>query len=159
RALRAARGKGKKAGSAPPPDPRKRQQLQRAERELQRDIANLELQHPGALARANALHDVPRSRDWNVLIRGEPGNAGESVPRRFLEILSPDPKKRPEWRQGSGRHQLAVAIADPKNPLTARVFVNRIWQQHWGAGLVDTPDDLGNMSSPPTHPELLDWLA
>jgi hypothetical protein len=69
------------------------------------------------------------------------------------------PRNRPEWREGSGRWQLALAIADKKNPLTARVFVNRMWQQHWGAGFVETPDDLGNMSSTPTHPELLDWLA
>jgi hypothetical protein len=81
------------------------------------------------------------------------------VPRRFLEILSPDPKKREVWREGSGRLQLALAIANPNNPLTARVFVNRMWQQHWGVGFVETPDDLGNMSSSPTHPELLDWLA
>jgi len=136
-----------------------RQQLQRMERELQRDIGNLETKHPGAPARANALIDVPRSRDYAVLLRGEVANRGEIVPRRFLEILSPDPKKRAEWKAGSGRLELARAIADPKNPLTARVFVNRIWQQHWGTGFIDTPDDLGNMSSAPTHPELLDWLA
>ena len=136
-----------------------RQQLQRMERELQRDLGNLEAQHPGAPARANALFDVPRPRDYAVLLRGEVANRGEIVPRRFLEILSPDPKKRAEWKAGSGRLELARAIADPRNPLTARVFVNRIWQQHWGAGFVDTPDDLGNMSSAPTHPELLDWLA
>ncbi len=141
------------------------QTLQRMTRELYRDIANLETTHPGAPARANALYDVhvarpgQRSRDYPVLIRGETTNRGEIVPRRFLEILSADPKKRPEWKNGSGRWELALAIADPKNPLTARVFVNRMWQQHWGAGFVDTPDDLGNMSSPPTHPELLDWLA
>ncbi|MFM9091592.1 MAG: DUF1553 domain-containing protein, partial [Verrucomicrobiota bacterium] len=68
-------------------------------------------------------------------------------------------KKRPEWKEGSGRWQLAMAIADPKNPLTARVIVNRMWQQHRGHGFVPTPDDLGNRSAPPTHPELLDWLA
>jgi hypothetical protein len=100
-----------------------------------------------------------KPRDYPVLLRGEAGNRGDLVPRRFLEILSPDPKKRPEWKDGSGRLQLALAIADPKNPLTARVFVNRMWQQHWGVGFVETPDDLGNMSSTPTHPELLDWLA
>ncbi|MBI5689144.1 MAG: DUF1553 domain-containing protein [Verrucomicrobia bacterium] len=161
RAVRATGGKAKtkEAGSSPRIDPKLRQQLQRMERELQRDITNLETQHPGAPARANTVHDVPRSRDFPVLLRGEAGNRGEIVPRRFLEILSPDPKKRPEWREGSGRWQLALAIADPKNPLTARVLVNRLWQQHWGAGFVETPDDLGNMSSPPTHPELLDWLA
>ena len=135
------------------------QQLQTINRNLYRDITDLELKHPGAPARANALFDVPRSRDYNVLIRGEAGNRGDVVPRRFLEVLSPDPKKRPEWREGSGRHQLAVAITDPKNPLTARVFVNRMWQQHWGQGFVETPDDLGNMTSKPTHPELLDWLS
>lgn len=169
RAVRAAGGQGKAkakgAVAGAKIDPMKRQQLQRAERELSREINNLEIQHPGAPARANALYDIhavnPRqnSRDYPVLLRGETGNRGEIVPRRFLEILSPDPKKRPEWHDGSGRWQLALAIADPKNPLTARVFVNRMWQQHWGVGFVETPDDLGNMSSPPTHPELLDWLA
>jgi hypothetical protein len=154
RAVRAAKNK-----STAKVDPRTRQTLQRMERELQRDIATLESEHPGAPARVNVVQDVPRPRDYPVLLRGEASNKGEVVPRRFLEILSPDPKRRPEWKEGSGRVQLAQAIADPKNPLTARVLVNRLWQQHWGAGFVDTPDDLGNMSSAPSHPELLDWLA
>ncbi len=141
------------------PDPMKRRELVRQERELQREIGDLETTHPGAPARANALFDVPRSRDYPVLLRGEAANKGPVVPRRFLEILSPDPKKRPEWRNGSGRAELAVAIADPRNPLTPRVIVNRIWQQHWGEGFVATPDDLGNMSAPPSNPELLDYLA
>ena len=150
---------GKSKGAAARVDPQKRQQLQRMERELQRDLTSLEIEHPGAPARANAVEDVQRPRDYPVLLRGEANNKGDIVPRRFLEVVSPDPKRRPEWREGSGRWQLALAIADAKNPLTARVLVNRIWQQHWGRGFVDTPDDLGNMSSPPTHPELLDWLA
>ncbi len=160
-----AKGKAVAAASTAKVDPKTRQQLQRSERELQRDLGNLETQHPGAPARVNALYDInainPRQqpRDYNVLVRGEVGNRGDVVPRRFLEILSPDPKKRAEWKKGSGRWELALAIADPKNPLTARVFVNRMWQQHWGVGFVETPDDLGNMSSPPTHPELLDYLA
>src|SRR5205823_6144063 len=100
------------------------------QRELYRDTVNLEMTHPGAPARANALYDVHAvnpnqiARDYPVLLRGETGNKGDIVPRRFLEVLSPDPKKRPEWHQGSGRWQLALAIADKKNPLTARVFVN-----------------------------------
>ncbi len=159
RAVRGTKGKSKDKAVAARIDPKARQQMQRTERELHRDIATLEAQHPGAPARGNAIADVPRSRDYEVLLRGEAANKGDRVPRRFLEILSPDPKKRPEWHEGSGRFQLAQAIADPKNPLTARVLVNRIWQQHWGAGFVATPDDLGNMSSTPTHPELLDWLA
>ncbi|HEX2852846.1 MAG TPA: PSD1 and planctomycete cytochrome C domain-containing protein [Opitutaceae bacterium] len=140
-------------------DADKRRELVRAQQRVNREIGELEMNHPGAPARANVLTDVPRSRDYPVLVRGEAQNKGDIVPRRFLEILAADPKKRAEWHEGSGRLQLAQAIADPKNPLTARVFVNRVWQQHFGEGFVATPDDLGNMSSPPTHPELLDWLA
>ncbi|HVS52241.1 MAG TPA: DUF1553 domain-containing protein [Opitutaceae bacterium] len=137
----------------------KQRELARAESALNREVNDLESSDPGVPPRANTIYDVPRSRDYPVLLRGEAQNKGDIVPRRFLEILSPNPKKRPEWHEGSGRVQLAAAIIDPKNPLTARVIVNRIWQQHWGAGFVSTPDDLGNMSTPPTHPELLDWLA
>jgi hypothetical protein len=129
------------------------------ETQAQREITDLEANHPGAPARANVIVDVPRARDYTVLIRGEPNNKGETVPRRFLEVISPDPKKRPTWTEGSGRIELAKAIADPKNPLTSRVLVNRLWQQHFGVGFVNTPDDLGVMSSVPTHPELLDWLS
>ncbi len=140
-------------------DPQKRRDLIRAEALLQREIGDLELNHPGAPARANAVADVARAHDYPVLLRGEAQNKGDEVPRRFLEVLSPDPAHRPAWTHGSGRVELARAITDPKNPLAARVLVNRLWQQHFGAGFVNTPDDLGNMSSPPTHPELLDWLA
>ena len=140
-------------------DAEKRREFVRAETKVLREIGDLDSSHPGAPARAHVVSDVPRSRDYPVLIRGEAQNKGPVVPRRFLEILSPDPKNRPDWKEGSGRLQLALAIVDPKNPMTARVLVNRVWQQHFGAGFVATPDDLGNMSSPPTHPELLDYLA
>jgi hypothetical protein len=141
------------------PDPQARRELVRRQRQTDQELADLDSTHPGSFPRANVLYDVPRSRDYPVLLRGEVANKGEVVPRRFLEVLSPDPKKRPEWHEGSGRLQLAQAIVDPKNPLTARVLVNRVWQQLWGAGIVATPDDLGNQSAPPTHPELLDYLA
>lgn len=136
-----------------------RKALQNRQRQGDREAVDLEIKSPGAYPRAQVLYDAPRSRDYPVLLRGETKNTGDIVPRRFLEVLSPDPKKRPEWHEGSGRLQLAQAIADPKNPMTARVLVNRIWQQHWGTGIVSTPDDLGNQSAPPTHPELLDYLA
>ncbi len=156
----AAPGKGaRRPASGPVVDPQKRRELVRRDRELQRAYGDLETTHPGAPARVNALADVRRPRDFPVLLRGEAGNRGEVVPRRFLEVLSPDPRNRPIWKNGSGRLELARAIADPSNPLTARVLVNRMWQKLWGEGFVATPDDLGNMSSPPTHPELLDWLA
>jgi len=138
-------------------DPERRRQLIREQQRVRKNLTDLESTHPGAPVRAHVLFDVDRPRDYPVLIRGEPGNAGKTVPRRFLEILSAG--ERPPFRDGSGRLELARAIASPDNPLTARVIVNRIWQQHFGAGIIDTPDDFGNMAAPPTHPELLDFLA
>lgn len=92
-----------------------------------------------------------------VFKRGNPGNRGEQVPRRFLAVLSSQERK--PFTKGSGRLELAQAIASPDNPLTARVFVNRVWMYHLGAGLVRTPGDFGIRGEAPTHPELLDWLA
>jgi hypothetical protein len=79
------------------------------------------------------------------------------VPRRFLEAFSPGGAK--PFQQGSGRLELARAIASRENPLTARVAVNRVWMYHFGEGLVRTPDDLGSRAGAPSHPELLDYLA
>src|SRR4029077_2905569 len=88
---------------------------------------------------------------------GNPNNPGEEVPRQFLTILAGD---HPEpFKEGSGRLELARAIASKDNPLTARVLVNRVWLHHFGAGLVRTPGDFGRRGEPPTHPELLDYLA
>jgi len=92
-----------------------------------------------------------------VFVRGNPGNRGEEVPRQFLSIVAGD--HRQPFQQGSGRLELAQAIADPANPLTARVIVNRIWMYYFEQPLVDTPSDFGLRSAPPTHPELLDFLA
>ncbi|WP_437194025.1 DUF1553 domain-containing protein [Planctomicrobium sp. SH527] len=101
---------------------------------------------------------VPNSpRDLPVFIRGNITSPGEIVPRRFLEVLS---KGEPvPFKQGSGRLELAEAIVSPANPLTARVFVNRVWMHHFGEGLVDTPSNFGETGSAPSHPELLDDLA
>ena len=112
---------------------------------------------PGAPPRAMALVDSEMPYDPVVFQRGNPNREGHPVPRRIPGILAEG--DRPEFNTGSGRLELAKAIVDPANPLTARVFVNRIWKQHFGMGLVDTPSDFGLRSSPPTHPELLDWLA
>ncbi len=92
-----------------------------------------------------------------VQLRGEPKNLGEEVPRRFLEILGGH--TLPKDCQTSGRLELAEWIVDPQNPLTARVMVNRIWQHHFGKGLVASPNDFGIRGAAPTHPELLDFLA
>jgi hypothetical protein len=89
--------------------------------------------------------------------RGEPKNLGEEVPRHFLQILGG--QALPADCKGSGRLQLAEWLTDPANPLTARVMANRIWQHHFGRGIVQTPNDFGKRGAAPTHPELLDFLA
>src|SRR5690606_28058713 len=99
----------------------------------------------------------PEARDLNVFIRGNPNRLGPVVPRRFLTVLSPsDPRP---LRSGSGRHDLADAILEEAGPLAARVIVNRIWQGHFGRGLVDSPSNFGRLGSPPSHPELLEDLT
>jgi hypothetical protein len=133
------------------------QQLQREVRANSTKAARLDMTHEGAPVRAMVLEDLPNPRNSPVFIRGEAGNRGPIVPRRFLEVLSG--AKRPDFTNGSGRLQLAHAITDKSNPLTARVMVNRIWMHHFGEGIVTTPDDLGTQAEPPSHPELLDYLA
>ena len=110
----------------------------------------------GAPARAMVLVDDASPFDPQIFLRGNPNRLGMSVPRQPLSIATPD---RKPFASGSGRLELARSIVDPRNPLTARVFVNRVWMHHFGAGLVKTPSDFGLRSDPPSHPELLDWLA
>jgi hypothetical protein len=95
--------------------------------------------------------------DAHVLVRGSPRNPGSVVPRRFLEVCAG--ASQPAPAAGSGRLELARRIIDRARPLVARVMVNRIWQHHFGQGIVRTPDDFGLMGRVPTHPELLDELA
>ena len=107
-------------------------------------------------ARAIAMIDGT-GLDENVFIRGNQKTLGEIVPRRFLEALGGTDQTR--FTQGSGRLELARSISDPENPFFARVMVNRVWLHLFGRGIVPTPDDFGALGQPPTHPELLDWLA
>ena len=95
--------------------------------------------------------------EQHVLIRGTPSSPGEAVPKQFLQIIAGE-HQTPITR-GSGRLELAKWIADPNHPLTARAMVNRIWQYHFGEGLVRTPNNFGKLGEAPTHPELLDYLA
>jgi hypothetical protein len=94
--------------------------------------------------------------DARLHLRGDPEKLGEAVPRRWLEVLGGQPIAT---KAGSGRLDLANWVASKGNPLTARVMANRIWLHHFGKGLVKTPNDFGTRGTPPTHPELLDWLA
>ncbi len=92
-----------------------------------------------------------------VLLRGDYNNLGEEAPKTFPLIMAG--RERPIVKDGSGRRELAEWLASEKNPMTARVMVNRIWQGHFGEGIVRTPDNFGKMGERPTHPELLDYLA
>ncbi len=88
--------------------------------------------------------------------RGEPDQPGDIIPRKNIDLLGGERISDPKT---SGRLALARWFTDPRNPLTARVMVNRIWQGHFGRGIVATPSDFGTRGAAPTHPELLDWLA
>ncbi len=122
-----------------------------------RDFVSLEktASSPGGLAYAVA---EGKTGDARLHRRGDPKNPGDVVPRKFLDVLGGQ-RLSEDVAKTSGRLQLAHWLTDPANPLTARVMVNRIWQYHFGRGLVETPSDLGTRGLPPTHPELLDYLA
>ncbi|MFO1458302.1 MAG: PSD1 and planctomycete cytochrome C domain-containing protein [Verrucomicrobiota bacterium] len=143
---------GRRSGQGPPPFEGKTQNTFQFPA-----INQLRLTHPGAPGRAMVVEDKPKPVDSYVHIRGDRAKRGPVVPRRTLEILGGADRK--PFKQGSGRLELARSITDPRNPLTARVLVNRVWMYHFGRGLVPTPDDLGTMSEAPSHPELLDYLA
>ncbi len=136
--------------AAPTPD-------QQKFRALRRKVDELEATHPGAPLRAMALVDRETATEPVIFKRGNPGNRGPAVRRQFLSVVAGSGRK--PFERGSGRLELAEAIASRENPLTARVLVNRIWAQHFGTPLVRTPSDFGVRSEPPTHPGLLDHLA
>jgi len=112
---------------------------------------------PAEPADVMTLADAAQPVNPHVFIRGNPGNRGEEVPRQFLGVIAGEQRK--PFTSGSGRLELAQAIASADNPLTARVIVNRIWLHYFENPLVKTPSDFGLRSETPTHPELLDYLA
>ncbi|MBL8827179.1 MAG: DUF1553 domain-containing protein [Planctomycetaceae bacterium] len=126
-------------------------------RELMKSIETFRATGPFAPPRAMSLVDLPQPREMRVFLRGNPNNLGEPAPRQFLAAINAAGHKT--FTHGSGRLELARAITDPRNPLTTRVIVNRVWMHHFGQPLVRTPSDFGLQSDPPTHPELLDHLA
>jgi len=105
---------------------------------------------------AHVVQDTGQ-QNLKVYLRGNPARQGDVAPRRFLRILAGE--DRQPYQQGSGRLALANDIASADNPLTARVIVNRVWQHHFGRGLVGTASNFGNLGDRPTHPQLLDWLT
>jgi mono/diheme cytochrome c family protein len=99
----------------------------------------------------------PKIQDVPLHIRGTYTRLGPVVPRRMPAFFAGI--RQPTIAKGSGRRELADWVASADNPLAARVIVNRIWQGHFGTGLVNTPNNFGMLSEPPSHPALLDWLA
>ena len=131
---------------------------------MKSELAELKKTLAIPILQANGLQEggVPETphagtHDVKIHVRGRYDRLGETTPRRFPRILAGE--NQPAISEGSGRLQLANWIANPENPLTARVMVNRIWQHHFGEGIVRTPNNYGKLGEPPTHPELLDFLA
>ncbi len=123
---------------------------------LRRQIIALQ-NSPASPDHAFILADNPSPANAHILLRGDSERPGEEVPRRYLAALSGT--KRHTFTRGSGRAELAEAIASPDNPLTARVFVNRAWMHLFGEPIVKTPGDFGSRGEAPSNPALLDWLA
>ncbi|MBX9627032.1 MAG: PSD1 and planctomycete cytochrome C domain-containing protein [Gemmataceae bacterium] len=111
---------------------------------------------PDAPPLARVVEDPEEPGPQPVFVGGNPEKPGDEVPRQFLAVLSKD---RKPFTAGVARLELARAIASKDNPLTARVWANRVWGHLFGRGLVETASDFGTRAAPPTHPELLDGLA
>ncbi len=124
---------------------------------LQGEVERWIINAPQPVPYALTLVDQAQPVEPRVFVRGNPLVLGDDVPRQFLAALS-DSNSKP-FEHGSGRYELAQAIIAADNPLTARVIVNRVWADHFGHGLVTTTSDFGTRAEPPSHPELLDWLA
>jgi hypothetical protein len=124
-----------------------------ADGRMQKDVKGAEQFDPETL---HIVEDA-EPHDLNLFIRGNVNRKGPVVPRHFLSILSPG--QPTPFKEGSGRKELALAIADRNNPLTARVIANRLWGQFFGQPIVLTPSNFGHSGQPPSNPELLDHLA
>ena len=117
---------------------------------------------PAARRQRDDRRRAPSAPPLRLLRKGNPANPGDEVAPGFLSVLGPTELPEPPAPPGAttGRRKaLAEWVTRPDHPLTARVIVNRLWQNHFGRGIVATPGDFGTQGASPTHPELLDWLA
>jgi hypothetical protein len=126
-------------------------------KQLANQVSQLEAALP-VPARAIAMADGNPENE-RVFIRGNHKTLGDEVPRRMPEVLQANQAPIDSAIEGSGRLELARRMTDPKNPVIARIIVNRVWLHHFGEGIVRSPDDFGYMGQDPSHPELLDYLA
>ncbi|MGH9766646.1 MAG: DUF1553 domain-containing protein [Blastocatellia bacterium] len=127
----------------------------KARKEVQNEIDKINKTRPKLLPSAMGVTDMNDPSKAHLLKRGDWRNKGEEVQPGLPRVLTGDRSLDPKNR----RRQLAEWVASADNPLTARVAVNRIWQYHFGKGIVKTPSDFGATGDRPSHPELLDWLA
>jgi hypothetical protein len=125
--------------------------------DLRNRVEDVRVTHAGAPPEAMVMLDNPTPQEPHIFVRGNPNRPGDAVPRRFITFL--DGQENPPFKEGSGRKELAEKIADASNPLTSRVFVNRLWHWHFGKGLAASTSDFGIRADKPSHPELLDYLA
>lgn len=124
---------------------------------LRAEVKRLEDTMPQHYPFLQTISDVAEPKDIKIRIRGSADNLGDVAPRRFLQILSKG--TAPKFEHGSGRLELAEDMVAKDNPLTSRVMANRIWQWHFGKGIVATASNFGQLGERPTNPELLDYLA
>jgi hypothetical protein len=123
-------------------------------------VRNMEESLPAPLPALYAVqNDFDKQSPIHVLARGDYQNKGERVGMRTLGVLLPDGAPELDPATKTPRSELARWVTSSSNPLTARVMVNRVWQYHFGRGIVSTPNDFGRMGGRPSHPKLLDWLA
>ena len=122
--------------------------------ELRKDIESLQKALPPKYAYVHGVRDIEKPVEQKLHVRGNPMREGEVVPRRFLQVLTPEPVP---LTKGSGRLELADTIV--RQPISMRVIVNRVWKWHFGTGIVNTPSNFGKLGERPTNPELLEYLA
>lgn len=131
-----------------------RRKLQNLQRVVDKFVADKQMEP----AKALVVKDRDKPSGQTIFIRGNPSRRGDAAPRKFLSIASKD-GEAVEFKNGSGRLEMAKQIVSSDNPLTARVLVNRVWMWHFGEGIVRTVSDFGNQGQEPDNPELLDYLS